>query len=61
MTAMVVRIERVTSPNAAVVRKAAEKPKASALKSTPPPKYKYNKNANRKTSENMKILFITLQ
>ncbi|NLN64511.1 MAG: LysM peptidoglycan-binding domain-containing protein [Clostridiaceae bacterium] len=48
MTAMVVRIERVTSPNAAVVRKAAEKPKASALKSTPPPKYKYNKNANRK-------------
>jgi hypothetical protein len=44
MTAMVVRIERVTASSTPPVRKAAEKPKATALKSTPPPTYKYNNN-----------------
>lgn len=46
MTAMVVRIERVTASGAPVVKKSAEKPKASALKNTPtppPPTFKYNK------------------
>lgn len=44
MTAMVVRIERVTVSNAPPVKKAPEKPKATALKNTPPPTYKYNNN-----------------
>lgn len=47
MTAMVVRIERITSSGAAPVKKALEKPKATALKNTPPPTYKYN-NTNKK-------------
>ncbi len=47
MTAMVVRIERVTASNTAPVKKVPEKPKATALKSTPPPTYKYN-STNKK-------------
>lgn len=48
MTAMVVRIERVTASNTPSVKKVPEKPKATALKSTPPPTYKYN-STNKKS------------
>lgn len=54
MTAMVVRIERVTSSSSGVIKKSVDKPKASALKSTPPPTYKYQRNKkNVKKYENV--------
>lgn len=46
-TAMVVRIERVTASSTPSIKKTPEKPKASALKSTPPPTYKYNSSGKK--------------
>lgn len=52
MTAMVVSIDRVRSASGNV-KKAAARPKATALKSTPPPAFKYQKSSNYKKYENI--------
>jgi serine/threonine protein phosphatase PrpC/LysM repeat protein len=53
MTAMVVRIERISS-GSGTVRKSSERPKVSALKkSAPPPSYKYKKQGGIKKYENL--------
>jgi len=52
MTAMVVSVDRVKSTSGGT-KKTVARPKATALKSTPPPTFKYHKSSNYKKYENI--------
>jgi serine/threonine protein phosphatase PrpC/LysM repeat protein len=52
MTAMVISVDRIRSTSGSA-KKPAARPKATALKSTPPPTFKYQKSRNYKKYENI--------